>query len=156
MRLWHKSILPHLPQKQLVSQWRECCCIARSIYIKGTPNHILVNPIMNYPEEHLNTYAMLVYNEMKRRGQSVEWNKFKKWRNNLTGMIWNSRIMRLDSEVDLNDIFSGWHDLKYLDQCLMNLQEKHDRGGIDNWEWHRIVQYCHDNYNFTVLNLYDD
>ena len=75
--------------------------------------------------------------------------KFSKWRRHDENGI-------LNCDVAMNYLFPGWHTDKYLDQCLMNLQEKHDRGGIDDWEWHNIVQYCHDNYNFTVLNLYDN
>ena len=49
MRLWHKDLIPVLPRQQLLSQWRECCCIARNIVENGTPNHILVNKILDYP-----------------------------------------------------------------------------------------------------------
>jgi len=45
LRLWSYQLLPYLPRQQLLSQWRECCCIAKSITEKGTPNHILVNKI---------------------------------------------------------------------------------------------------------------
>ena len=58
MRLWHKDLLPYLPKQQLVSQWRECCCIAKNISVSGTPNHILVNRILEYPERHFVCYAV--------------------------------------------------------------------------------------------------
>ena len=48
MRLWHVDLIDVLPRKQLLSQWRECCAIAKSIADKGTPNHILVNKITDY------------------------------------------------------------------------------------------------------------
>ena len=41
MRLWHKDLIPYLPKQQLISQWRECCCIAKNIADNGTPNHLL-------------------------------------------------------------------------------------------------------------------
>ena len=47
MRLWHKDLIPVLPRQQLIGQWRECCLIAKQISEKGTPNHILVNKIMD-------------------------------------------------------------------------------------------------------------
>ena len=31
MRLWHVDLIEVLPRKQLLSQWRECCCIARRV-----------------------------------------------------------------------------------------------------------------------------
>ena len=49
MRLWHKDLIGVLPQKQLVSQWRECCAIVRNIAVNGSPNHIPVNKVMDYP-----------------------------------------------------------------------------------------------------------
>ena len=60
MRLWHKYLIPYLPKQQLLGQWRECCCIARNININGTPNHILVNKIIDYPYSHKNTYAFAI------------------------------------------------------------------------------------------------
>ena len=54
MRLWSYQLVPFLPRQQLVSQWRELVCIAKSIHDKGTPNHILVNKIMRYPLSDLN------------------------------------------------------------------------------------------------------
>jgi uncharacterized protein (TIGR02328 family) len=35
MRLWHKDLIPILPDKQLLGQWRECCLIAKNIKEKG-------------------------------------------------------------------------------------------------------------------------
>jgi uncharacterized protein (TIGR02328 family) len=81
LRLWHYSLLPYLPRQQLLSQWRECCCIAKSITEKGTLNHILVNKIMDYPIDHfivstitihdelpITTYLRDAINEAKRKG----------------------------------------------------------------------------------------
>ena len=49
MRLWHKDLIPYLPKEQLVSQWRECSSIAGAIIKNGTPNHGLVNYVLDYP-----------------------------------------------------------------------------------------------------------
>ena len=57
MRCWHKDLIPVLPKQQLMGQWRECCLIARSIEKHGTPNHLLVNRIMDYPMDHFWTYG---------------------------------------------------------------------------------------------------
>ena len=32
MRLWHYKLIPVLPNKMLVSQWRECIAIKRQCY----------------------------------------------------------------------------------------------------------------------------
>lgn len=122
MRLWHKNLIPYLPRQQLLGQWRECCCIARNISINGTPNHILVNKIMDYPIEHFNTYTWEIYKEMQWRGYRCNWIRFGKWRPN-------------SCVIDITNTFSGWHNGRYLHQCLCNLQEKYDCGGISNEEW---------------------
>lgn len=128
MRLWHKDLVPVLPKKQLVSQWRECCCIARNISVNGTPNHILVNKILNYPIEHFYKYGMLVRSEMLKRGYKCDYNNFTKW------------FQQLSSEYEYDDIFTGWHNNRYLRQCYYNLQEKYDCGGITPEEWRLIYE----------------
>lgn len=71
MRLWHKDLINVLPRQQLISQWRECCCIAQNLASKGTPNHILVNPILKFPKCHFNYYTELVVQEIRNRGYNV-------------------------------------------------------------------------------------
>ena len=131
MRLWHKSLIPVLPDKQLLGQWRECCAIAKSISEKGTPNHILVNKIMNYPLDEFNTYAMFVAHEMKDRGFEVNVEKFYKYCHEI-------------NVLTKGMIFRGWHNDRYLDQCYYNLQEKFDCGGIDAADWQIIDKFYWD------------
>lgn len=132
MRLWHKDLIQILPKNQLLSQWRECCCIARNIAINGHPNHILVNKIMDYDIAHFYSYTKLVYLEMRRRGYKVDANCFKKW-------VGDSRfLVERHYVVDKAHIFEGWHNDRYLTQCYFNLQEKYDCGGISEEEWSKI------------------
>lgn len=35
-------------------------------------------------------------------------------------------------------LFNTWHTDRYLAQCLYNLEEKYDRGGISQEEWDKI------------------
>ena len=65
MRLWHKDLIPFLPRMQILGQWRECCLIAKSISENGTPNHILVNKIMDYPIEHFYRYTSDISDEIQ-------------------------------------------------------------------------------------------
>ena len=127
MRLWHKSLIGVLPRQQLLGQWRECCAIAKSLSQKGTPNHILVNKILDYPIEHFRIYARLVYLTARVRGYNVEWSSFTKYLD----------LGPLD-DIPYGAIFFDWHNRKYLKQCLFNLQEKFDCGGISETEWLRI------------------
>ena len=131
MRLWHKDLLPVLPRLQLVSQYRECCCIAKSIVEKGTPNHILVNRIMDYPLNHFAIYTAQVIAVMKRRGYKVNTARFWGW---MGATDW------IPAESDGRELFADWHNDRYLRQCLLNLQEKFDCGGIPADEWQRICE----------------
>lgn len=135
MRLWHKDLIDVLPRQQLLSQWRECCCIARNIAVNGTPNHILVNPILDYPIEHFYLYASIIGEEMEHRGYKCDFSKFTRW-------------IQIDKcNVKYKDLFSGWHNDRYLSQCVYNLQEKYDRGGISYSEWMYVE---HRFYGFTT------
>ena len=127
MRLWHKDLITVLPRKQLLSQWRECCAIARNISVNGTPNHMLVNKVLDYPRDHFAYYATLIAIEMEGRGYKCDYSKFAKWWPVLD-----------DSDCTYDSLFKDWHNDKYLRQCYYNLQEKYDCGGITESEWNLI------------------
>lgn len=129
MRLWHKDLIFVLPRQQLLSQWRECCCIAKNIATNGTPNHLLVNKILDYPESQFNVYASAVRDEMVKRGYECDWDKFVKWRINR------------NYDWDLKEIFKYWHNIRYLKQNYYNLMEKYDCGGIPKNEWIAVQKY---------------
>ena len=131
MRLWHKDLVKYLPRLQLMSQWRECCCIAKNITEKGTPNHILVNKIMDYPIDHFMTYCNLVAKEMCNRGYKCNSTRLTKW---------TKQLVNKYTLVSSDDLFSEWHNDRYLNQCIINLQEKFDSNGICKNEWNLIVE----------------
>lgn len=124
MRLWSWQLLPYLPRKQLCSQWRECCCIARNIAVNGTPNHILVNKIMNYPLTHFIKYSQMVVDEMERREYYCNVDKLIHW-----------MACNVDDLPDEDELFHDWHNYRYAVQCYFNLQEKYDCGGLTEEEW---------------------
>lgn len=123
MRLWHKDLIPYLPRQQLLGQWRECCLIARQIAVNGTPNHILVNQVMNYPAAHFNKYVNAVYIEMVYRGYRVNPERIQKW------------LVDDPGNPSVEELYYGWHDHIYLRECLYNLEEKYRAGGISRDEW---------------------
>ena len=132
MRLWHKDLIPYLPRKQLVAQWRECCAICSNIANKGTPNHLLVNKIMDYPSVHFMEYVRLIVSEMMNKGYKlnpIAMENFDKFGDSNETII-GGNIERI--------IFENWHNERYLKQCLFNLQEKYDCGGISEEEWLKI------------------
>ena len=124
-----------LPRQQLCSQLRECVAIAKDIYEKGTTNHILINPIMDYNLNHFRLYCNLVIKEMEKRGYKVsdktkdKLNKYINYYKEMMIMPTSKRMLIL-CENGYKPLFDYWHTDRYLIQCLYNLEEKYDRGGI--------------------------
>ena len=133
MRLWHKDLIPFLPRRQLLAQWRECCAICSNIAKRGTPNHILVNKIMDYPPVHFMEYTRLVVSELMNRGYKLNPIVMDRFTKNFDE-FGNSNETIYPERV----IFENWHNERYLKQCLFNLQEKADNNGIPEDEWQTI------------------
>lgn len=128
MRLWHTSLIKVLPREQLVGCWRELSAIAGAIQKKGTPNHILVNFIMDYDFDHFISYAYHVRTEMTRRGyrtMNSVWEKITSLKPDYT--ILPIEIVYL---AKMNKI--------YFDVCWYNLYEKYLCGGIKDEDWVKI------------------
>lgn len=142
MRLWHYRILEYLPDKQLKAQWRECVCIAKNIKEKITPNHILVNKIMDYPIEHFNLYCLLVSNEMIKRGYHISSNVICKLKE-YTGFLEKSCL--------IYNVYDLWHDYTYYRICMANLYEKYLCGGISDLEWDKLLKGYFSTFNETYL-----
>jgi len=66
MRLWHYKLVPYLPKKQLVSQWRECLAIY-SLF-NNTMKSPLVDYIRNYDKEDFIAYVLILVKEFNKRG----------------------------------------------------------------------------------------
>lgn len=135
MRLWHKDLIPVLPRQQLISQWRECCCIARNIAVNGSPNHILVNKVMDYTQWHFMKYTIEVCMELEKRGYKVNRYRFFKWFDQ-----WNDGTVKTH-DIDHDELFTDWHNDRYLKQCFYNMQEKFDCGGIPSDEFGSVLYY---------------
>ena len=132
MRLWHKDLIPYLPRKQLIAQWRELCAIISNIANKGTPNHSLVNKVLSSSGDFY-AYANRVIGEMVKRKYKVNQKAFNNFYNNL-----NLAKKYFSTNSTSFNIYPYWHDERYLKQCLFNLQEKYDCELISEEEWLKI------------------
>ena len=131
MRLWHYKLLPVLPDKMLIAEWRECIAIKRQ-WEKGTLKHRLVSYVKNYDKQYFINYMGRVTGEMIKR--SVKYN---------VNYVYEILIFCLEDKDSepisiLNDNYTEHND-RYLKQCLYNLQEKFDRRIITKEEWSKIV-----------------
>ena len=131
MRLWHKDLIPVLPREQLVAQWHELSAIAGNIKTKGTPNHILVNKVMNYPMNHFISYAAAVRAEMTKRGYRTMKN------------VWEKIAGICDGDyniIPMDEVYPEWMNDEYFIICYYNLKEKWMCGGIKDEDWFKICE----------------
>lgn len=102
--------------------------LAQSL-IKAGSRVSLVNKVLNYPKIEFYDYTMLIIQEMKNRNYKISLNNFR---------FNYSLIYNDNAKPNFRNLFSDWHNDRYLKQCLFNLQEKYDCGGIPEEKWKRI------------------
>ena len=130
MRLWSYQLIESgvLPDKMLVSQWRECIAIKRQ-WKKGTLKHRLVSYVMDYHKMFFWDYINRVCIQMKNK--NIKYNK--KYRDEFYEWCDVAHCIMKPPILNYRE-----HDDRYLKQCLYNLQEKADRGIITKEEWQKI------------------
>lgn len=134
MRLWHYDLVHVLPDKMLISQWRECIAIKRQ-WEKDTLKHPLVSYVKNYNKQYFLNYVYRVIEEMKKRNIRYQ----KKFSQEIRDFCFS------DDFVSSSSVYKEHND-RYFIQCFYNLQEKADRGIISKEEWITIFEYVGDNY----------
>lgn len=98
---------------------------------------------MDYDLNHFRLYCNLVIKEMEKRGYNVsdktkdKLNKYINYCKEMMIMPTSKRMLIL-CENGYKPLFDYWHTDRYLTQCLYNLEEKYDRGGISQEEWDKI------------------
>lgn len=130
MRIWHNDLLDVLPNQQLLEQDRECCLIEHEILEKGSVSHVLVN-FVNDDKMSLLMYHWYVIQEMWDRGYEVSQLSYD-WFNRYRAVF--------DLEKMPYNMFEKKFKRRYLVQCVYNLQEKYDAGGITDDEWKMILE----------------
>ena len=141
MRLWSLELIENdlLPVLQLQSQWRELVAIKRKIDKCGTPQHGLVNAVLDYNIVDFKNYTRLVYDKMCDKGFNVN----IKLLNEIT--MWKCDLFNNDRQPCGYD---DWLEGRWLETSIYNLQEKAICGLIPYDEWKKIVyEYCMDGFN---------
>ena len=130
MRLWHTKLIEVLPREQLIAQWRELSAIAGAIQKNGTPNHLLVNFVLDYDYNHFISYAYYVRQEMTHRGYRTMDN------------VWNKIVsLKPDWELlHLEDVYPEKMNNTYLEICSWNLYEKWTCGGFSDNDMKKIEE----------------
>lgn len=139
MRLWHKDLISALPQKHLVAQWRELSAIAGAIQKNGTPNHILVNFVLDYDFDHFISYAYYLRQEMTKRHIKT------------MDSVWN-KIINLKHNYQLlsiEDIYPDKMNDIYLKICYYNLLEKYLCGMFNDCDYNNILNIVNKHFNIN-------
>ena len=131
MRLWHYKLLPVLPNKFIIAEWRECIAIKRQ-WEKGTLKHRLVSYVMDHHKSYFYRYVWDVAEEMRKRNIKFQ----KKYLSEIAIFTGGFTI------ACCNPYYSEHND-RYLRQCYFNLKEKADRGIITEEEWQKISENTH-------------
>ena len=132
MRLWHTKLIKALPQAHLVAQWRELSAIAGAIQKNGTPNHVLVNFVLDYDYDNFISYAYYLRQEMQNRNirtMNSVWEK-------IISLKPNYNIMPIE------EVYKDKMDILYLKICYYNLFEKFLCGMFTIKEYLPIEEIC--------------
>ena len=116
MRLWHQTLIPHLPRQQLLGQHRECAALRGNGWGR---THATVNYVFTHSPYLLYAYHRLIMEEMRRRGYRPDpvWDEPSHRGKNLAPY-------RDLSAVAVADPIYPEHDAAYLRECLDNLAAK--------------------------------
>lgn len=140
MRLWTKELIENgtIPSAQLCSQWRELVAIKRKICLCGTPQHGLVNAVLDYNIIDFKNYTRLVYDEMCNRNYKVNINLL----NEIT--MWKCDLFNNDRQpCDYDD----WLEGRWLETSIYNLQEKAIVGIVPYDEWMKLYDVYNNKFN---------
>ena len=143
MRLWHKDLISVLPREQLVAQWRELSAIAGAIQKNGTPNHGLVNFVLDYGWNHFISYAYYIRKEMTDRSYKT------------MNKVWE-KIVSLNPNyhiLPIELVYEQKMNNEYLEICYWNLREKYLCNIIKEEDWEKIYwRKWHELKNLKEIN----
>ena len=133
MRLWEKRLLPYLPDKMLVAEWRECIAIKRQ-WEKGTLKHRLVSYVMDYDKYTFYEYVLYLCSILDKR--NIQYKKSYLEEIHKFCGAWEKNPYAIRHLYDE-------HNDRYLRQCYYNLQEKYDRGIVSEEDWENIHKHIY-------------
>lgn len=122
MRLFHESLIPHLPRQQLLGQHRECAALRG---LGWGRKHSTVDYVFRHSYAMLFSYHIKVMEEMVRRGYKVAYPwTVSQHRGKRCGEATQEFYMQNHSYADKRDTIYPEHNEAYLQECLGNLAGK--------------------------------
>ena len=122
MRLFHESLIPHLPRQQLLGQHRECAALRG---LGWGRKHSTVDYVFRHSYAMLFSYHVKVMEEMVRRGYEVAYPwTVSQYRGKRCDEATHEFYMRNHSYADKRGTIYPEHDEEYLASCIINLKAK--------------------------------
>lgn len=125
MRLWHESLLPYLPTKQLNGLHREISGMRGDGW---NQNHSVVDYVWNYQRFDLHRFHQVVLDERDSRDFGYD-ERFRdpSFMNNKKGFLSDKDLIYKGQSAGSRHPVYPEHDKGYLRSCVLNLEDK----GVD-------------------------
>ena len=137
-RLFHKDLITLLPDDLLIYQINDLISVAEHLMWTGLSGNIATSRVIQYPIEHLYTYFQFVYREAIKRKlqQNVNIDEYREF-----FMAHLTKYASVDSfmEVDYEYLYQGWMSPRYLQQCILVLEELYDNEQIELKDYFRLI-----------------
>lgn len=127
MRIWHKELISVLPDRLLLTLWRE---LTEQVNMPERLDMPL--QATKFPIEHWNSYIGLVTDEMIVRGLFYHWRGLPCNPYAPTGFV--ERSFLFDTEE------VHWHNRDLFWQDVNTLKCQYENGSISDTEWDKIKQ----------------
>lgn len=144
MRLWPYRMISYLPNKHLVSQFRECCGIMSMLKDGKHINNCIVSRIEEYDLNEFYKYCMIVCKEMKNRDFKMSEKSLERLGITTEDLEENNVITDTSAIISKDPLFKDWHNTRYEIQCLYMFQEKYDVKMITFEEYQKLLQFKND------------
>lgn len=143
MRIWHKDLIDVLPDNLLLQLQNDCLTIIGNLLDFDSTGDDLCDRMCEYPRTHFTTYCTEVAKEIISR--EINTNETLKLIETATGMhlyeIATYPVLSLEDAcyVTHQRLFEFWHSPRYLQQCLLILEEMYDCDLIMYKDWFGIL-----------------
>ena len=137
-RIYHKDLIPVLPDNLLIFQLYDCLSISEELYFNGEPEDIITKKITKYMPDEFYTYFKLVCDEIIKRkiNSNIQLDEFEE---NFVRNLSKYSGRETFSIIDYPRLFEGWHSTRYLQQCILQIEELYDNEFVELKDWFRLV-----------------
>lgn len=149
MRIWHKDLIEVLPDNLLIELYQDCSQILDNIKDYNSTGDDLCDKIMMYEREHFYTYCIdYVLAEIVKRGSMwVDITEFQikclKYLFPTLDESYHDFYLKYNNGTSIShaELFEFWHSPRYLQQCVLFLEEMYDCDLITYTDWFKIMNH---------------